>query len=151
MSKKGSSSGSGDQSRLEGEEGLRVSNTLPSSQEVIDSKVLQELKRDRRRLQCEIERATKDNDLEIKEKAEEELQRIDDYVLSSQNLSGGIRRFNSVSEKARKSVSKAIYSGINLIFKESKPLGSHLQSSLAPIKYPLEYDPPEPTRWKTKT
>jgi hypothetical protein len=117
------------------------------AQPAIDDRAKAELRARRRKLELEIEEADSDQDIGRRERAQEELESLDAYLMSVLGLGGKARPVGAGYERARKAVSKAIGEAIAKIKDAHPALAEHLDSSIHSGNW-LSYEPKTPVEWQ---
>ena len=128
------------------EEGLTVSQE--EGVEAIDDETKEKCKA--RLLELQEERAEVEElgNYEKKEEIDEEVEGIKEYLAGSLNIKKQPRKLNQTTEKARKSIGKAINESIEHITSLHEELGSHFDKYVH-RGYFLSYEPPSPIDWVT--
>ncbi|HKU39679.1 MAG TPA: hypothetical protein VJR89_16075, partial [Polyangiales bacterium] len=104
--------------------------TASDAGEILDARAKQEYRERVAELRDELERSQRDNDLGGAERAQRELEQIEQALRSAIGLGGRDRKAAASTERARSSVTKAIKAAGRRIAELDAELGAHLERSV---------------------
>jgi len=127
------------------DDGLNVSS-LGDAGRLLDDQAVKAYKQRLEDLAAELEEAKKFNDFERAEHLEEEIEALTKELSAAYGLDGRARKLADPSEKARKTISKAIGRALEHIKENDESLRHHLQNTLSLGLFPA-YKPHPPVNW----